>query len=600
MLPRQVLANYAGRIILVAFLAGSSHVGLAAEHTESILYGIGGDFKGFDPVDCGDVESAVAVSRVYEGLLEYSYLERPYRAIPRLAESMPEIATDGLTYTFAIKRGVHFIDDPCFPGGKGRELTAEDFVYSFKRIINPHLESQGDWIFINHVLGAEEWAKRISGDKAVVDYTEPVAGFQALDHHTLQIKLHRPYPQLLWVLTMPYAFAVPHEAVEYYGDRFRRHPVGTGPFRLKSWKPNYRIEYERNPTFNGQTYPDKGEPGDREAGLLNDAGKPLPLLDGIVNYDIREFYTAWQMFIGGILAYPRLELSKDYFEKVITPQLELSDDLKKRGIRLYKEPELNTDYIGFNMRDAVVGQSTDPLMNERHRKLRQAFARSINVAQYVAVLHNNRYIPANSPIPPGIPGHADRPYLYEYDLESAKRLIAEAGYPGGHDAAGRPLRLTMIIPGAGSTDSRQEGDFFEEQLRAIGVELVVQQLSFAEYIRREHDGETQVFWAGWVVDYPDAQNFLQLFYGPNQCPGINATNYKNPAFDRLYERIVTMQDTPERTTLYEQMAEAVMADCPWALLDYRLSYGLFQPWFRNYKPHDFPYPNAKFYKVLPH
>ena len=598
MLPRQVLANYAGRIILVAFLVANSPVVLAAEHAKSVLYGIGGDFKGFDPVDCGDVESAAQVSRVYEGLLEYAYLERPYRAIPRLAESLPAISSDGLTYMFRIKRGIHFIDDPCFPSGKGRELTAEDFVYSFKRIINPKLESQGDWIFINHVLGAEEWAKRISESKSPADYSEPLPGFQALDRYTLQIRLRRPYPQLLWVLTMPYAFAVPHEAVEHYGDQFRRHPVGTGPFRLKSWWPNYRIEYERNPTFSGQTYPDKGAPGDRAAGLLDDAGKPLPLLGGIVEYDIREFYTVWQMFLAGRIY--ASAISKDYFEKVITPDLGLSPELRKRGVRLYKTPELSTYYIGFNMRDSVIGQSANSVINERHRKLRQAFATAIDVKRFVEVIFNNRYMPANSPIPPGVAGHTDNPYPYEYSLERAKQLIAEAGYPDGRDSEGHPLRLSMIMPGSGSTDARQEADFYEEALRAIGVNLVVQQLSFAEYIRREHDGETQVFWAGWVLDYPDAQNFLQLFYGPNQCPGVNSTNYQNPEFDRLYERIVSMTDSPERTALYEQMVDLTTKDCVWALIAYPLAYGLFQPWFQNYKPHAFPYANAKYYKVLPH
>ena len=324
----------------------------------------------------------------------------------------------------------------------------------------------------------------------------------------------------------------------------------------------------------------------------------MPLVDRIVEYDIREFYTVWQMFLGGRIF--SSGLSKDYFEKAIAPDLSLSPDLVRRGIRLYKVPEPSTDYIGFNMLDSAVGVSTDPVINERHRKLRQAFASAIDVKKYVEVIFNNRYMPANSFIPPGVAGHTDKPYAYEFNLERAKQLIAEAGFPGGRDEHGNALRLTMILPGAGSTGARQEADFYEEALRAIGVELIVQQLSFAEYLRREHDGETQVFWGAWIIDYPDAQNFLQLFYGPNKCPGINACNYQNPAFDRQYERILTMADSPERTALYEQMADMTTTDCVWALLDYRLEYGLYQPWFQNYKPHGFPYPNGKYYKVLPH
>ncbi len=553
------------------------------EKTASTLYLVGGDFKGFDPADSGDTETAEEICRVYEGLMEYSYLERPYKVIPRLAEAFPEISPDGLTYTFRLRKGVRFMDDPCFPGGKGREVTAEDFIYSFKRLLDPKQQSDGDWIFIHHVLGAKPWAENGRFD-------DPLPGFVALDTHTLQIKLTKPYPQLLWVLTMPYAFVVPREAVEFYKKDFRSHPVGTGPYRLVSWRRRYRIEYERNPSFSGQRYPDVGEPGDREAGLLDDAGKPLPIVDRIVLYDVSEYYTFWQMFLAGQIA--ASGLNKDYFEKAITPQLGLTEALKRRGIRLYKTPEPSTWYIGFNMKDPVVGGS-DP-------RLRQAFACAINVPKLCEVIYNNRNTPANSIIPPGIAGHTDKPYPYPYDLERAKRLIAEAGYPGGRDKNGNPLRLTMIMPGAGSTDARQMAEFFVDHLRAIGVELVVQRLGFSEYLRREHEGNYQVMYAGWIGDYPDAENFLKLFYSPNKCPGVNATNYENPQFDRLYERVVVMPDSPERTALYEQMADLVMKDCPWALMTYPLTYGLYQPWFQNYKRHPFSYASSKYYKVLPH
>ncbi len=569
----------AGSILLLA-LSGCDR---KQENTDSTLYLIGGDFKGFDPVDSGDTESAEEVCRVYEGLLEYSYLERPYKVTPRLAEALPEISEDGLTYTFRLRKGIRFTDDPCFPGGKGREVTATDFVYSFKRMLDPRRQSDGDWIFIHHVLGARGWAEK-------GEFDAPLPGFVAVDDYTLQIKLAKPYPQLRWVLTMSYAFVVPREAVELYKKKFREHPVGTGPFRLKSWRQRYRIEYERNPSFSGQRYPDKGMPGDREAGLLDDAGKPLPIVERIVLYDVSEYYTFWQMFLGGQIG--ASALNKDYFEKAVTPQLGLSDDLKRRGVRLYKTPEPSTWYIGFNMKDTVVGGNNP--------KLRQAFACAINVPKLCEVIYNNRYTPANSLIPPGIAGHTEKPYAYTYNPERAKRLIAQAGYPGGRDKNGNPLRLTMIMPGAGSTDVRQMGEFFADHLRALGVELVAQQLSFAEYLRREHDGNYQVMYAGWIGDYPDAENFLNLFYSPNKCPGVNATNYQNPEFDKLYERIAIMTDSPERTALYEQMVDMVMADCPWALMTYPLTYGLYQPWFQNYKRHPFSYASSKYHKVLPH
>jgi oligopeptide transport system substrate-binding protein len=567
-------------------------------HAEQVLYAVGGQFKGFDPIESGDVESAVACSRVYEGLMEYAYLKRPYVAIPRLAEAMPEVSADGLMYTFKIKRGVHFMDDPCFPDGKGREVTAADFVYSFKRLLNSTLESDGTWIFEGHVLGAEEWMKATAEANGPVDYSKPLPGFVAADRYTLQIKLSRPYPQLYWVLTMPYAFVVSHEAVEKYGEEFSSHPVGTGPFKLKSWRRNYRVEYVRNPQFSGQTYPTEGALGDKEAGLLEDAGKPLPLLDRIVNYDVEELYTAWQMFLTGQTC--NSNISKDNFNKVITPSLMLTPELKKKGICLYKLPSMSVEYIGFNMRDKVVGTSKNAEENLRHKKLRQAVSCAIDVRKFITVIANDRGERATSPLPLGVSGHVDKPYPYDFDPERAKKLLAEAGYPGGKDAKGRQLRLSMIMPGAGNTDAKQMADFLTENLRNVGVDLAVTMLTFPEYLRREHTGETQVFWAGWVMDYPDGQNMLQLFYGPNQCPGVNSANYENPEFDRLYEKILSMPDSPERAALYTKMAEMVVDDCVWALVDYPIDFFLYHSWLRNYKPHDFPYANSKFYKVVEH
>jgi ABC-type transport system substrate-binding protein len=565
---------------------------------EMVLYGLGGQFKGFDPIESGDVESAVAVSRTYEGLLEYAYLKRPYVTIPRLAEAMPEVSEDGLTYTFKLRKGVRFMDDPCFPGGKGREVTAEDFVYSFKRLLNSQLESSGTWIFSDHVVGAAEWMKATAESKTPVDFAQPLPGFVAADRYTLQIKLHRPYPQLLWALTMPYTFVVAREAVEKYGANFRSHPVGTGPFKLKSWRRNYRVEYVRNPQFSGQTYPTEGEPGDREAGLLDDAGKPLPLLDRIINYDVQETYTAWQMFLGGQTF--NSGISKDNFEKVISPELGLTPALEKRGIRLYKRPEMSLYYVGFNMRDKVVGASMDPEENLRRKKLRQAVASAIDVEKFITVILNGRGQRATSPIPPGVAGHEKKPYPFGFNPARARRLLVEAGYPEGRDTQGRRLRLNMIMAGAGSTDAKQMADFLTENLRDVGVELAVTLMTFPEYLRRTHTGETQMYWGGWILDYPDAQNVLQLCYGPYKSPGVNNSNYENPEFDRLYERILSMQDTPERAALYAKMADIVVEDCVWALIEYPVEFRLFLPWFRNYKPHDFPYPNAKFFKVAPH
>jgi oligopeptide transport system substrate-binding protein len=584
--------------VSAAFFILSTAAGWAAADSGRGLsyFGTTERIRGFDPIEAGDTTSAAAVSKLYEGLLEYEYLARPYTVRPLLAAKMPEISEDGLTYTFPIKKGVRFHDNPCFPGGKGRELVAEDFVYSWKRLADSNNKPKGYWVFEGRIVGLDEFHKK-SGE-GPIDYSIEVEGIKALDSHTLQIKLTEPYPQLMWILTMDYTFAVPREAVEYYGDEFLNNPVGTGPFLIKSWKRNYRIEYVRNPHYHGDRYPSHGEPGDKEAGLLEDAGKPLPLLDRVVEYVVADESTDWLMFLSGQLA--ASGISRSNFDAVINQQRDLNETLSARGIRLYKTPRMFTTYLGFNMTDPVVGMSDDPAANERRKKLRQALSCAVDMNKWVE-FYNNRMIPASGPIPPGVAGYdPNKPLPYAFDLERARKLLAEAGYPEGRDpATGKRLTITMEIGSAADPESRQSVDLLASFFNKLGIEFKPSYNNWPEFLKKLERKQVQMYQLGWIIDYPDAENFLQLFYSKNASPGPNHSNYSNPEFDKLYDKIRTMQDTPERTAIYQQMSDIVIEDAPWIFLTHPLSFGLFQPWFLNFKPHDFPYPNAKFYKVDP-
>ena len=560
-------------------------------------YGATDRIRGFDPVTSSDVPSANAIYKVFDGLYEYEYLVRPYTVRPNLADGMPEISSDGLTYAFHLRKGVRFADDPCFPDGKGREVTADDFVYSWKRVADVKTKSNCFWIFEGRVAGIDEYHKK-SIEKGV-SYDEPVEGFKALDRYTVQVKLTQPYPQLMWILTMSYTFVVPHEAVEYYGDEFLNHPVGTGAYVVKDWKwRNYRIVYTRSPHYHEDFYPRRGEPSDKANGLLEDAGKRIPFIDQVTQYIVSDSSTEWLMFLDGKLGLGGV--SRDNFSAVITPQRELTPDLKARGIRLNKDPELWTEYIGFNMEDPVVGTSNNPEVALKHKKLRQALAYTIDINKWCE-FYNDRMHPANSPIPPGIAGNnPDQPRQYPLNLDKARQLIAEAGYPNGIDPkTGKRLTLTIELRNASEPEERQSFDLLADFVGKIGVELKPSYNNWPEFLKKMERKQQQMFRLGWVADYPDAENYLQLFTTKSISPGPNHTNYSNPEFDRLYDKATIMQDSPERTKLYEEMADMVMDDSPWLLLAYPLAFGLQQPWFQNYKFHAFPYPNMKFYKTDP-
>lgn len=577
-------------VFLFVFLTacGRSELDTQRFKDEQVLYGQTSRFKGFDPVKVSDVASSAMICRVYEGLLEYAYLDRPYHIQPMLAETMPEVSEDGLTYTFRIRKGIFFQDDPCFPGGKGRELTAEDFVYSIKRIADLKNASSGFWVFNGRVAGLDEFRAASAGD-APTDYMAPVEGLRSMDRYTLQIRLKEAYPQLLWVLAMHYTFAVPREAVEFYGDGFVNHPVGTGPYILETWNNNYRIEFVRNPkwaeTGRIEFYPSTGTEEARTAGLLADAGKQLPFIDRIVQYVVDDVATTWMMFLSGQFSYSTI--SRDNWAAVITPGRELVSEMKEQGVELLSSPTLYLSYIGFNMDDPMVG---------KNKKLRQALSCAFD-PELLVQYYNGRVTPVYGPLPDPLAGFKPNPTAYSFNLAKAKQLLAEAGYPDGIDpATGRRLELTFEL-GDAAPDTRQVVELMVGMVDKIGVVLKASYNNWPAFLDKLDRRQAQIFKLGWVADYPDSENFLQLFYGANTSPGPNHSNYVNPQIDKLYEQLRTMLPGPEKDRLCEQMVDLVIEDCPWIFLYQPMDFAVVHNWLKNYSLHDFPYTMAKYRRV---
>lgn len=547
--------------------------------------------RSMDPAKAGDVESALVTSRIYETLLQYSYLDRPYHVEPLLGASLPDISADGLTYTFRLRKGIFFQDDPCFraTGGKGRELVAADFIFSFKRIVDIKMASDGAWCF-SQIVGMEEWRATTGGDKPT-DFSRPIAGLQAPDPYTLIIRLKQPQPQLLWILTMHYTSAMPREAVEFYGQELGNHPVGTGAFILKEFRPNYRYEFIRNPkwreTGRVDRYPTSNDPRDPPE-LRADAGKQIPFLDRIVEYVVEDVATAWLMFLTGQIE--STPVARDNFNVVFTLGRKLNPEFARKGIRLVAAPVMDTFYVGFNFDDPVVG---------KNKKLRQAMCYAFNETEYNQFF-NNRVTRPTGPLPPNVAGYVERPQPYPLDLPRAKQLLAEAGYPNGIDpTTGRRLQLRLDVGNADDAEYRQAVELFCNFMDRLGIQVLANFNNWPSFLEKLERRQTQIFTLAWMADYPDAENFLQLFYSQNCSPGPNHTNYINPEFDKLYEQARVMQDGPERTALYKKMSDIVIDDCVWLMTAQPLSYIMMHRWNGNYKYHDFPYGMTKYYKIDP-
>jgi oligopeptide transport system substrate-binding protein len=591
----------------------------------------GDDPKSLDPHVAGDVISSRHCGMTYECLFQYDYLAEPPQLVPALAREKYEYDAETLTYTFRLRDDVYFQADRCFhPDAQGRtyreegegmqserapgrKLTAHDFVYSFKRFA-AQAETGGYWILEDaQIKGLEEYrqgALRIAGEGPEYDPDAPlrryivendVEGLRALDDYTFQVELTRPYPQFVHAITLSYGAAVAREAAEYYGKQFFRKPVGTGPFTLTEWRSNWRIVWERNPDFREEFFRKSDDPRDERFKPF--MGQRLPLADRAVFTIVRESQARWLNFRNGLLDFSGLD--RDQYDAAITPQGELTDDMRERGIGIQRNAEPTLHYIAFNMNDPVVGTPA----RERGRALRRAMALCIDRRDYIRRYLNGRGQPATQITPPNMIGHFEdyASPSQRHDPEEALRILREAGFNVEGAGAnvvtrdpdtGRQVTVNVLLR-RNNEAMREYARFLRSSGLKIGVIIESELMTFPEWLQRTDDNAGQIFDAGWVMDYPDAQNMLQLLYGPNRPPGINNSAYESPEFDRAYSEMVVLDEAdPEKLErkleLIRELNEIFDRDVPWILMENREDVLLHHQWWVPPKPNYFAYTHIKF------
>ena len=541
------------------------------------------DPRSFDPQFTYDQISRKVIEGVYDTLLEYHPLKTdPYELKPCQLAEMPERAADGMSYLCRLRAGIHFHDDPCFPGGKGRELVAEDVQYVFQRICDPAVESPFESTFEEYLEGIAEThaaavkAKRLDYDR------ERVAGVEVLDRYRFRLRLKKRYPQILYWFAFYCTAPVPREAVEYYDGRehdgIRREDfhkfasVGSGPFRIRSYTPRSRVRLERVPDYKTSVFPSDGFPPESADWLQTLAGRALPFIDEIQmviqHENVPRFVLLRQGYLDG------MSVDKDSFNAMVSPMRGLSPEYAARGMSLERDFEICTFWMSFNMDDPIVGKNL---------KLRQAIAHAFDGARYSEIFYSGVPPVPTQLIPNGIFGYdRERPARYPFDLEKAKQLLAEAGYPGGRDASGSQLELTITEQAAGS-EERQRAEFDQRAIEKLGIKVKVNGVTFARMQDIEDKGDFQIMGGtGWGADYPDPENFFMLFYSKNIPPmGKDYCRYRNAEFDRTFEEMAVMDNSPARMELVRRLQQRLDDDCPMFPAFTKAFYTAVQPWARR-------------------
>ncbi len=549
---------------------------------------------GFDPAPVGDIYSQYVNRAIFDPLYRYDYLARPYRIVPNTAAAMPEISADGKTWTFRIRPGIYFADDPAFKGRK-RELTAADYVYSWKRVIDPKMRSNNVQVFDGKIVGADAVvaAAKASGK---FDYDAPIEGLRAIDRYTIRLELNFPSYELMADLTTSPTAALAREVVEAYGDEngwTMANPVGTGPYRLKEWRRGQKIVLEANPGFRDETFPESSAADDR-ALVAKMRGKKLPIIGRVEISIIEESNPRLLAFQKGELDY--VTVPSDLVTKVLGPDNALKPELARQGIVLARGVQPAITYTYFNMQDPVVGGYAKEKI-----ALRRAIGMAYNVDEEIRILRQGQGEPATQPIPPNVAGYD--PNIKNgarYDVAGAKALLDKFGYvdrdgDGWRDLPdGKPLKL--MIGSDPSALSRQYDELWQRSLNSVGIRVEFVKQKWPDLLKMGRYGQLQMWALGNINTTPEGFAFMSLLYGPH-AGFSNLSRFDLPEFNRLYEKARRLPDGAERTKLFGQMSQLVNAYAPWKLHAYRYENILVQPWVLGYKHTVFDWHPWKYYDI---
>ena len=536
----------------------------------------------FDPILGWDAASESVLEEINETMLEYEYLARPVKLAPLTLERMPEVADQGATYICHLRHGVFFTPDPAFKG-KPRELTAADYAYSLKRLLDPALHSPWTWLLEGKLLGSEG-VEAEAKKRGRLDYDAPLPGLEVVDRYTLRIRLKRPDYTFVYVLAMPATAAVAREAIDAYGNDYGAHPVGTGPYRLREYERSHRIVLEANPGYRKVLF-DEAVPSDRDDAALARAlrGRQLPAIGRVEITVIEEGQPRWLAFLKGEVDYLQ-PFPLDFVEELLFDG-KLRPELAAKGIRHYLLLRPNTWWAYFNMEDPVVGGYTPEKI-----ALRRAIGMAFNTAEFIRVLFHGRAVPASGPIPPDIAGYdpGQKTEAQLYDPAAARALLDRFGYKDrdGDGYRELPDGKPLVIEHWSTPTSRERqiDELWKKNMDAIGIRMAFKKEKLPELRKMARAGKIQMRQDGWNADYPDGDNFMQLLYGPN-IGQSNDSRFNLPEFNRLYEQSRALPDSPERTKLFDRMTDLVVAYAPWKLTHHLLEDHVVQPWVIGYKPH---------------
>jgi len=572
----------------------------AADMSKTLHVAFANAEGGFDPQASSDTTTSGAiVAAIFDSLYTYDYFARPLRMLPNTAAGLPEVTDDGRTYTIRVRPGIYFASDRAFKGKK-RELTAEDYVYSFKRMFDPKVRSYFVYLFENKLVGLDDVLARARASSSF-DYDARIDGLQALDRFTLRIRFKHPYYEFAsWLATPPFA-AVAREVVDAYKDRSNRvmeNPVGTGAYRLTRWTRGHHMLLEANPDYRELAYPAPGPgsaPGDSQI-AQGMTGRKLPIVGNVDISIIEEDQPRLLTFDAGKFDYVALPAS---LAGRVLDASALKPQYARRGIVLYRDIAPTIGFFFFNLDHPLVGGYTPEKI-----ALRRAISMGYDRDAAVRQLLNGQAIPANQPVPPPLYGH-DPKYVarYGYDPSAARALLDRFGYRDRDGDGYRELPdgkpLTVVLGSKTDAAARMSDELWKRNMDAIGIRITFLKNKMSELIKMSEAGQLMMWGTNWnTSDFPDGIDSYSYSYFYSKNIGmLNDARMRLPAFDALYEAARALPDGAPRTAIFDQMNDMIFNYAPWILTNYPYQNVLAQPWLKGYKQNALTLQQWRYYDI---